>query len=246
MRTLFATGSVCFITVSDSPVKAPSSVRTVVVLRRRMRTSAGTCVEWRGRERARKGRRAAASHAGRHLVADADLDDVAGDELLGGEVGHELAAADALRRRRLHLLERLERRLGVVLLPHADDGVDHEDEQDDEGLDEGLDALALLEAREHEREHRRAEQDLDEQVVELREHELPQRRRLLLRELVLPVLGGEPRHLRRAQPRLLGHAVRLEHLRRRLGPLGHRAKRGRKELDVGESEVGHVKRSISR
>lgn len=42
MRTLFATGSVCFITVSDSPVKAPSSVRTVVVLRRRMRTSAGT------------------------------------------------------------------------------------------------------------------------------------------------------------------------------------------------------------
>ena len=50
IRTLFATGSVCFMTVSDSPVKAPSSVRTVVVLRRRMRTSAGTCVVWRACE----------------------------------------------------------------------------------------------------------------------------------------------------------------------------------------------------
>ena len=47
----------------------------------------------------------------------------------------------------------------------------------------------LLEEGEHERDHCRAEQDLDERVVKLREHELPKRRGLLLLELVGAVLG---------------------------------------------------------
>mmetsp|Transcript_44090 Transcript_44090/g.122179 ORF Transcript_44090/g.122179 Transcript_44090/m.122179 type:complete len:239 (-) Transcript_44090:129-845(-) len=42
IRASTATGSVCFITVSDSPVSAPSSVRTLVVLSLMIRMSAGT------------------------------------------------------------------------------------------------------------------------------------------------------------------------------------------------------------
>ena len=72
----------------------------------------------------------------RDSIAGSDLDDVPGDELARGEVADPLAGAEASRGLALHLLERLERALRVALLPHADDGVEHEDEEDDAGLDE--------------------------------------------------------------------------------------------------------------
>ena len=132
----------------------------------------------------------------RDAIAGSDLDDVPGDELARGEVADPLAGAEASRGLALHLLERLERALRVALLPHADDGVEHEDEQDDAGFDEvhqgQLDARrALLGEREHERHERRDEEDLHEGVVELLEHELPQGLTLLLVQLVEPVLGSK-------------------------------------------------------
>ena len=84
------------------------------------------------------------AHVSRHLVAHADVDHVARHELRRRHVGHDLAVAQHPRGGRLHLLECLERVLGVVLLPDADDGVDDQDEHDHERLDEGLQALIAL------------------------------------------------------------------------------------------------------
>jgi hypothetical protein len=84
------------------------------------------------------------AHVGRHLVAHADVDDVARHELRRRHVGHEHAVTQHLGGGRLHLLECVERVLGVVLLPDADDGVDDQDEHDHEGLDEGLQALVAI------------------------------------------------------------------------------------------------------
>ena len=84
------------------------------------------------------------AHVGRHFVAHADVDDVAWHEIRRRHVGHEHAVTQHLCGGRLHLLERVERVLGVVLLPDADDGVDDQDEHNHEGLDEGLQALVAL------------------------------------------------------------------------------------------------------
>jgi len=74
--------------------------------------------------------------------------------------------------------------LGVGLLPHADSGVGDQNEENHERLHKGLRlVLRVVEDGQHERHDGRAEQDLDEVVVELLEDKLPQRRALLLRHL---------------------------------------------------------------
>jgi len=60
-----------------------------------------------------------------------------------------------------------------VLLPHANDGVEDEDQENDKRLDECLEALLLLEKGEHEGEGRSAEEDLDQEVIKLLKDELP-------------------------------------------------------------------------
>ena len=68
------------------------------------------------------------SPIGWDAIARANFDDVARDELARGEVADPLTGAEASRGVALHLLERLERALRVALLPHAHDGVQHEDQ----------------------------------------------------------------------------------------------------------------------
>ena len=69
-------------------------------------------------------------------------------------------------------------------LPYSHDGVCEQDEQDDEGLDKGGDrVLALLEEGQHEGDGRGQQEDLDQEVVELLQHQLPQGAALLGREL---------------------------------------------------------------
>ena len=95
---------------------------------------------------------------------------------------------------RLHLLERLEGVLRAGLLPDADDGVQDQDCEDDGRLHEGFQrdttVLGLLEERQHGRQAGGAEQDLHELIVKLLKHQLPQRRRFLLLELIRAVLGA--------------------------------------------------------
>ena len=105
-----------------------------------------------------------------------------------------------------------------MLLPNTDDRIEHEDEQDDERLDERLEALVLLEEGEDKGEGGGAKQDLDEQVVKLLQHQLPQRRALLLLEFVGAVLGPELLDLRRAQALGECDVVRGEHSVRVLRP----------------------------
>ena len=70
----------------------------------------------------------------------------------------------------------------------------------------------------HEGEQGSAEQDFDEEVVELLQHQLPEGRALLLVELVGAVLGAELVHLRVAETLGQIGLERLEHLLSRLGP----------------------------
>ena len=85
----------------------------------------------------------------RHLVTGRQQDDVADDDLLGGDLGLGSVASDA-RGRLHHRLERVHRALRLALLAQADDGVEHRDhDQQDAGA-------PLLDRERHDR---RAEQD---------------------------------------------------------------------------------------
>ena len=59
-------------------------------------------------------------------------------------------------------------------LPDTDNSVGDQDEQDDKGLDEGGDRVVILEEGEDEGDDGGEEQDLDKEIVELLEHQLPQ------------------------------------------------------------------------
>eukprot|EP00982_Pelagococcus_subviridis_P005539 29686-Pelagococcus_subviridis.AAC.2 len=125
-------------------------------------------------------------------VARAHLHDVPRDEISRLERVVPLAVAKHPRGVRLHLFERLERVLRVRFLPHADDGVEDQDEEDDARLDEVHEIYrrarrAIFDPHERERHRGGREQDLYERVVELLEHELPQRLAVLLVELVRAV-----------------------------------------------------------
>lgn len=66
---------------------------------------------------------------------------------------------------RLQLLECLQSSLGVGFLPHADNGVEHQDEEDHKGLDVCAQpsvcvAFCLFEIREHKGDDRCEQQDL--------------------------------------------------------------------------------------
>lgn len=79
------------------------------------------------------------AHVGGDLVPYADHDDVPQDEVARGEGGRPLGTVEHGGVVGLDLAQRLERLLGVGLLPDPDGGVDDEDEEDDERLDEGRD-----------------------------------------------------------------------------------------------------------
>jgi hypothetical protein len=72
--------------------------------------------------------------------------------------------------------------------------------------------------RAHKGEQGSTEQDLDEQVVKLLQHQLPEGRALLLVQLVGAVLGTELGHLRVGETLGQVGLVRLEHLVSRLSP----------------------------
>jgi len=80
---------------------------------------------------------------GGNFVADGDVDDVAGDELVGPDA-LETPVANDFGDFRLVFFQRLDGVFGVLLLPDADDGVGYEDEKDDEGFDVGGDLLLLV------------------------------------------------------------------------------------------------------
>ena len=142
------------------------------------------------------------AHVGGHLVPDAELDDVPGDEFPGGERGEPLPVAEHGGVVGLDLPQRVERLLGVGLLPDSDGGVDDEDEEDDERLDEGgeRDLPRRGEEREEEGDGGGGEQDADERVLELLREELQQRRARVLGELVGPVRAQPRRGVRRREP----------------------------------------------
>eukprot|EP00053_Salpingoeca_punica_P015069 m.137833 g.137833 ORF g.137833 m.137833 type:complete len:1067 (-) comp16613_c0_seq1:133-3333(-) len=115
------------------------------------------------------------AHVGGDLVADGNLDDVAGHKLARldlAEVTLVLLAQD-LGRLRLVLLERLDGVLCVALLPDADGGVADEDDQDDKRLNESRDllALVLLEEGQHKGDDSSAEQDAHKRVLKLLDDE---------------------------------------------------------------------------
>ena len=71
---------------------------------------------------------------GGHIVARFQQDDVARNELPGRN-RDLMAVADDLGVGRRHLLQGRERLLGLRLLDHADDGVQHHDAHDGDGID---------------------------------------------------------------------------------------------------------------
>ena len=113
-------------------------------------------------------------------VARLEQHDVAGDELGACHVNH-LAVADDFGLRRGHLLQRLERLLGLGLLNHAEDGVQDDDGQDDGGICPL--GLALNEAGD-DGDSRRNEQHDDHRVRHLLKEALPQRRFLFFVQFV--------------------------------------------------------------
>ena len=82
---------------------------------------------------------------GGDLVADGDLNDVTGHDLLGADLlDTALVGTYDLTHLGLVLLQRLDGGLGVTLLPDTDNGVGDEDEQNDEGLDECREGIFVL------------------------------------------------------------------------------------------------------
>ena len=104
---------------------------------------------------------------GGDCVARFEQDDVAGDKLLAVD-RDELTVAQHLRGGSGHLLQRLDGFLGLVLLIHAEHGVDDDDGEDDDNVGK---ALALRD-REHAAYRRRDEQDDYHRVCHLAEEAL--------------------------------------------------------------------------
>jgi hypothetical protein len=116
----------------------------------------------------------------------------------------------------MHLLQGLQRVLGVGLLPHAHDRVDDQDQQDDGGLHERLHGsatvLGLFEEGQEERQSGRSKQNLDELIVELLEDQLPEGGLLFLFELVAPKLFLPGRHLRITESFFQAHFLLFQDL----------------------------------
>ena len=106
---------------------------------------------------------------GGDCVARFEQDDVAGDKLLAVD-RDELTVAQNLRGGSGHLLQRLDGFLGLVLLIHAEHGVDDDDGEDDDNVGKAL----ALHDREHAAYRRRGEQDDYHRVCHLAEEALDQ------------------------------------------------------------------------
>ena len=129
------------------------------------------------------------AHVGGHLVPDAELHDVAGDEVPRGQRGDPAAVAKDRGVVGLDLPQRVQRPLRVGLLPHPDGCVHDEDEEDDERLDEGGERRGGAGGgeREEEGDGSGREQDAHQRVLELVQQQPQQRRARVLGQLVRPV-----------------------------------------------------------
>ncbi len=134
----------------------------------------------------------------RHGVARLEDDDVAHDDIGGGYL--DLAAvADDLGLGGAHLLQAREGVLCLVLLHHAEHGVEHDHEDDDE--DVGEVSLALHHAG-HGGDDRRDDEHDDHRVGHHGEEPLPQRILLRILQLVGTVLLETRRCLRGGEAEL--------------------------------------------
>ena len=122
---------------------------------------------------------------GRDYVAGFQPHDVAGHQLLAFEM-FPFAVAQHLGKRLVHVFQRFHRRLGFVLLHHADDGVQDDDEQDDAAVDEL--GVVLLDDGDDRGHRRRGEQHDDHHILKLREELRKERLLLSLGKRVRPVL----------------------------------------------------------
>jgi hypothetical protein len=109
-----------------------------------------------------------------HAIARLDQHDLAGHDVLGSDCDTP-AVTDHRRARIDQVLDRLERLLRPALLDEADQRVDQHDAEDDERIDEVADDAG---------ECRRAEQDVDQRIVELQEQAQHGTARLRLRQPV--------------------------------------------------------------
>ena len=167
------------------------------------------------------------SRVGRHPVAGLEHEDVAHDDLGGVDHPH-LAVAQHARARAREPAQRVERRLGAVLLEHADDDVRDDDEHDDDGVED----LAC-----EQRDHARAREQVHHRVRDLGEDQLRDRGTGLDAELVgaaggkaLGGIGGrEPDGGRDAE--LLGCGLGVERMPRSRG--GIRGRSRHRSLGVG-------------
>jgi hypothetical protein len=145
--------------------------------------SAASSIERRGHEQAA---------VRRDLVAGLEGDDVARDELLGGDVDRRAAPA-RVRLDDQHLLQRGDGLGGLALLVQPEDRVQ-------DGQAEDRDAGAELLERDHAHD-RRPDQDELHQVAVLAQEGAPARLLLALGELVRPVLRASALDLGRLEPR---------------------------------------------
>ena len=123
---------------------------------------------------------------GRHRISRLQQHHVAHHQLLAAHDLH-LAVAQHLGGRRRHLLQRLDGALGLVLLIHAQHGVDQHHGQDDDDVGEAL----ALHHRQHAADQRRRQQDQDHRIRHLHEEALDEGILLRLGELV-PAVGRKP------------------------------------------------------
>ena len=142
---------------------------------------------------------------GGDLVAGLERHDVAGNELLGGDV-HALAVPAGVRMDQEHLLERGDALGGLALLVQAEDGVEHRQADDH---DPGRPLLERDDA-----DDRCAEQHELHEVAVLAEERVPAGLLLPLRELVRPDLGAAPVDLGRIEARTGIHAELCQRVRR--------------------------------
>ncbi len=135
---------------------------------------------------------------GRDAVARLEQHHVAGHEVLGAHVGLN-TVADNGGGGSGELLERFERLLGPVLLDEAEHPVEKQDRKDGDGFDH----LSLDRRDDH-----GEQQDVDHEVLELRDEQAPRRRFLLLFKAVWPELGVAPDDLFRGEA-LQGIGIQL-------------------------------------
>ena len=118
----------------------------------------------------------------RHTIAGLQQHHVAGHEFGRGDLLDACRAPDT-RHRREHLLQGCQRRLGPVLLPEAQQGIEQHHDEDDHGV---------LEVADRAGQRRRADQHEDQQAAELVEEGEPLRARRLFRQTVgaMPLQPG--------------------------------------------------------